>query len=182
MISQEKLCASNLCPYRAWGIRGNQRYWGHSAGVCFRNKKIESNSSENQIIKLPALISTDNCIKRKRVTINIWAKILEHVLQYSKQLLLPKKLHLEQTLLKLRQYGSSLAKSVVMHSLNKADWVFMAHKHTIVSISQSNCVAAGGVNKLCMPTAYDQSRPVRFSRITMKAMKNTRGSLKRWDE
>ena len=58
----------------------------------------------------------------------------------------------------------------------------MAHNHTTVSISQSKCVAAGGVNKLCVPTVYDQSRPMGSARLIMMGMKNTGGRLKRWDE
>lgn len=58
----------------------------------------------------------------------------------------------------------------------------MAYNHTMVSISQSNCVAAGGVNKPHMPTDYDQSSPIGSSRIKMMGMKNTGGRLKRRDE
>lgn len=58
----------------------------------------------------------------------------------------------------------------------------MAHRHTIVSISQNNCVAAGGVNKPHMPTDYDHSSPMGSSRIKMMGMENTGGRLKRWDE
>lgn len=49
----------------------------------------------------------------------------------------------------------------------------MAHKHTIVSISHSNCVAAEGVNTLRLPTDYDQSSAMGSSRIEMMGMKKT---------
>lgn len=32
-------------------------------------------------------------------------------------------------------------------ALTKADWGFLAHKSTIMGISQRKCAAAGGVNK-----------------------------------
>lgn len=58
----------------------------------------------------------------------------------------------------------------------------MDHKHAIVSVSQRSCVAAGGVNKLHMPTDYDQSSAMGSSRIKMMGMENGRLGRIRWGE
>ncbi len=51
-----------------------------------------------------------------------------------------------------------------------------------MSISHGNCVAAGGVNTLRMPTDCDQSSAMGPGRIEMMGMKNTGGRLKRREE
>lgn len=66
--------------------------------------------------------------------------------------------------------------------LTKPDWVLTAGRHTTESLSQSDCVAAGGVNEPHMPVDDDQSSPVRSRRIRVMGMKNTGSALKGWDE